>query len=626
MYCIVSNKVIKKTLRSFLVSVFLLCGLSAFLNAQLFISMEADTRSTLDDLFLDEDEVQEIVADEFFQTQDSLGEVLQSETSVNVKSSGKGALETVSIRGLQSKNIQVILNGIPLQRDSTGTTNISNIPISQIEKIEILKNPAPSLGYNASAVVFITTKTYLPDEKHARVYADYSNLNTSKVSAGVGGQIKKVNWNFDASNQRSNGFMDHSDYRKKSASGSLNYDLSGDGYIRLYSIYSGNRLNLSGGTDVPIDQWDGKKEKAAQSYVDWQEDEFVQTSLSGKIDNDIVPLIFLVSRSDLKTDSFSFGSDTDIKNYENRYKLSGDVLENFNIGLEHTYSKFKTNASWVNNESNTIKVNSGFVNYIFEKSKFKVNLSARLDDSSEHDRTTSYGTIINYYANDEYRLFTSLGRSFNTPTFADLNSATEQLSTERNDYVDLGLAYKKDFLDLKASIFFSKTKDKIGLREVSPWVWGSFNMAKDRRKGIDFEGKYKYKYVDFIASYTYLSAQTKENSSSEYAQTYFTPKHNFNFVVAYEKNSYDFKLTSSYTAKQYTNIGEAGTKLPGFALFNFYASQKFGNLKFFASIENLLDERYATNGSYYSWQTPSEIYYPAPTRTFMLGVSYDFNL
>ncbi len=626
MYCIVSRRIIKKTLRSFLVSVFLLCGLSAFLNAQLFISMETDNQSALDDLFLEEDEVQNIIADEFLQTQDSLGEVLQSETSVNVKSSGKGALETISIRGLQAKNILIVLNGIPLQRDATGTTNISNIPISQIEKIEILKNPAPSLGYNASAVVFITTKTYLPDEKHANIYADYGSFDTNKLSVGVGGQVKKLNWNFDASNQRSNGFMNHSDYNKNSASGSLNYDLSGNGFIRLYSVYSDNSLSLSGGTDVPIGEWNGNKEKVAQSYVDWQKDKFMQTSLSGKIDNNMMPIKFLFSRSDLKTDSFSFGSETDINNYENRYKLTGDVLENFNVGVEHTNSKLKTNASWVNNPSNMIKVNSAFGNYIFEKSKWKINLNARADDSSEHEKTLSYGTIINYSLDDKYQLFTSLGKSYNTPTFADLNGATESLSPEKNKYIDFGVNYKKDFLDLKASVFFSTTEDKIGIREISPWVWGSFNMAKDKRKGVDFEGKYQYKYFNFLASYTYLSSQTKENAGAEYTRTYFTPKHNFNFVVSYEKNSYDFKLISLYTSKQYTNNGDAGTKLPSFKLFNFYASKKLGQTKFFISIENILDEKYATNGSYYSWQSPSEIYYPAPPRIFMVGVSYDFNL
>jgi len=69
----------------------------------------------------------------------TLAEALDSVPGVSVRSfGGLGALSTISIRGLGSENVLVLLDGIPLN-PTGGTVDLSDIPLDSLERIEILR-------------------------------------------------------------------------------------------------------------------------------------------------------------------------------------------------------------------------------------------------------------------------------------------------------------------------------------------------------------------------------------------------------------------------------------------------------------------------------------------------------
>ena len=94
-----------------------------------------------------------ITAEEIAQSgQQTMVEVLQSLGGVEIASNGgAGQVSSVFIRGANSNHTLVLVDGIRLNSATTGTTALENIPISQIERIEIVPGPMSGL-YGSDAI------------------------------------------------------------------------------------------------------------------------------------------------------------------------------------------------------------------------------------------------------------------------------------------------------------------------------------------------------------------------------------------------------------------------------------------------------------------------------------------
>ena len=84
--------------------------------------------------------------------QSTLVEVLRTQPGLEVTSNGgMGATSNVFIRGAINNHTVVLVDGIRLSSATLGTTAFENIPVSQIEHIEILRGVGSSL-YGADAI------------------------------------------------------------------------------------------------------------------------------------------------------------------------------------------------------------------------------------------------------------------------------------------------------------------------------------------------------------------------------------------------------------------------------------------------------------------------------------------
>ncbi|MDA0747851.1 MAG: TonB-dependent receptor plug domain-containing protein, partial [bacterium] len=77
----------------------------------------------------------------------SVPEVLSSSAGVQVKRlGGLGSFSTISIRGSSSEQVEVYLDGIPLNSAVGGGVDLGNLPLSQVEQIEVYRGAAASGG------------------------------------------------------------------------------------------------------------------------------------------------------------------------------------------------------------------------------------------------------------------------------------------------------------------------------------------------------------------------------------------------------------------------------------------------------------------------------------------------
>lgn len=91
----------------------------------------------------------------------TLPEVLDQQAGVRVtKMGGPSAFSTLSIRGSNSDQVLVVLDGIPLNSSSGGPVDLSRIPLGNVKRIEIYRGVAPIFFGNSSigGVISISTR------------------------------------------------------------------------------------------------------------------------------------------------------------------------------------------------------------------------------------------------------------------------------------------------------------------------------------------------------------------------------------------------------------------------------------------------------------------------------------
>jgi vitamin B12 transporter len=101
----------------------------------------------------------EDIRNQGFQT---LPDVLRLVPGVAVSNSGgRGSLSQVRIRGAEANQGLVVVDGVPINDVNNGDADIANLPVDNIERIEIIRGPQSGIwGPNAqSGVISITTKT-----------------------------------------------------------------------------------------------------------------------------------------------------------------------------------------------------------------------------------------------------------------------------------------------------------------------------------------------------------------------------------------------------------------------------------------------------------------------------------
>lgn len=101
-----------------------------------------------------------IVADSIEGKNRDLPDVLKSISGVVVnRTGGFGQYSTTSIRGCGSNQVQVYLDGLPLNSAQSGTVDISKIPLGALNEITVYKTSSPLIlmGENAGGVIFLST-------------------------------------------------------------------------------------------------------------------------------------------------------------------------------------------------------------------------------------------------------------------------------------------------------------------------------------------------------------------------------------------------------------------------------------------------------------------------------------
>jgi len=135
----------------------------------------------------------------------SIPDLLREVVGVQVKSLGD-SFSAVSIRGSTAEQVMVYLDGVPLNRAAGGAVNLADIPISQVERIEVYRGMTPSSLSEASIGGAILIQTRAPKgAAGGEGYVGAGSYASGEFSVGFGEEKGRGGWRIAADGGLSDG-------------------------------------------------------------------------------------------------------------------------------------------------------------------------------------------------------------------------------------------------------------------------------------------------------------------------------------------------------------------------------------------------------------------------------------
>ena len=570
----------------------------------------------------------------------SLSELLQRQPSIEISNNGgQGKVSTFSIRGTSSTHSIVLIDGIRINAATSGFTAIENIPLSQIEKIEILRGPASSLyGPDAiGGVIQIFTKKGLEGFK-PYIGIGYGRYNTSSLQTGLRGGDSQTTYAINFSGINTDGFsafvpnlaspsntfnLDKDKYKNYGLSTSLNHKINESYEVNFQYLLTQakNKYDNSYAYYYPgIDFRNTSRNEAyslalnAQINSAWKSSIKISRGIDEYVDKQLYDwnLYTYIAQNNLyKTTQDQF-------TWQNNIELSKGTLTLLYDRLEQ---KIKTTEYYQKNK----RVNDGFmIGYSLIENKHNFQTNIRKDFNSNYDDSLTGNIGYAYMINQNWTFATSAGTAFVSPTFnfayatADPDArGNPDLKPEKSKNVEASIRYKNDTRALSFTAFDNEIRDFI-IYTYGMTPQSTANLNKAKIQGFSVMGS------QFIGHFQISGSVTSQSPKNEDTEKYLPYRSALlgNINLNYFIGNWNFGLENTGSGSRYDD--KANTrKISGYVLTNFVADYKFSDqLKINLRLNNALDKDYTLNieGN----PNTTGFKYQTPGRSLFANLHYDF--
>ena len=403
-----------------------------------------------------------------------------------VTNGGPGSTSGVFMRGANTAQTLVLIDGLRVGSSTSGTTPFEAIPLDQIDHIEILRGPASSL-YGADAVggvIQIFTRRG-GDALSANVEAGYGTHATSSVFGGVSGSGSDGAWRYalQAGYRGSDGFNaiynpdnfsynpDRDGYHDGNVSGSLSYRFAPEQEVSAQAFRS--RLNAQFDSGPGFDD---RTITTVESYSVASRNRLTSTWTS---------TLSAAETRDDSDSSTSFGP-SQFNTRQRLYSWQNDLRPGYGLLTllgERREERVDSDTPFAVTSRDTNSI-AGI--YQLRQGAQSVQASLRHDDSSQFGGRTTGTAAYGYEFVPSLRGTASYGTAFRAPTFNDLyfpGFSNPALQPEESRNAELALRYSGDALSLGVVAYRNRVRDLIVFE-----CDANFNCAPQNVENATLEG------------------------------------------------------------------------------------------------------------------------------------------
>jgi vitamin B12 transporter len=421
----------------------------------------------------------------------SLAELLGARAGMETTlSGGLGQPSAVFMRGAEARHTMVLIDGLRVGSATNGGTAFENIPLNQIERIEIVPGPLSSL-YGSDAIGGVIQIFTRRGREGASARIGAGSYGTREISGSYGRHADGNELALSAGALESAGFdatrpsipfgQHHPDadrYRNRNFSGRWGRDLGAGHSLGLTAFSSEGTTHFDAG--------------AATDDVNRQVLQAFSLASRNRITDTWSSLLRLGTTRD---DSSSVGAfpgyfqtDQHQASWQNEIALGPGTLLG---GLEYLDQRVESHALFKRTGRAT---RSGFAGYGGRYGAHGLQLNARHDDNDQFGAHNTGSAGYSYRVSPAWRLRAGVGTAFKAPTFNDLYFpdlppfffSNPDLRPERSRSREAGVNYDGAGRQFSATLFDIRITDLITVfTDPVTFVSTTRNLSRARIEGLE---------------------------------------------------------------------------------------------------------------------------------------------
>ncbi|GAB2882228.1 TonB-dependent receptor [Pseudoduganella ginsengisoli] len=556
----------------------------------------------------------------------SITDVLQRQRGIEIsRNGGPGTNSSVFIRGANSNQNVVLVDGVRIGSSTSGAANWSALPLQAIDHIEIVYGPMSAL-YGADAIggviqIFTKKGAGAPAVTGAvGIGSQKTRTYEGSVYGATGGE-HSFSYAVSAAKEESDGFSatlpgnfsfngDKDGYVRENAAGQFGFQLAKGHDVGLVFLNSRTNGQIDSGT--PVIFYDARSIQKQKNVGVFTKNQFLPLwhstlQYTQSEDNSL-------SDSGVRSTTSSIISKQHEWTWQNDIAIGADTLQ---VLFNHRKEEVVSGTTPALGKERTTK--SVAAAYNMKRGEHLASVSVRNDDNSQYGNKATGAIGYGYRISNTLRANATFGTSFRAPSFNELYYplyGNPDNKPEKGRNFEAGLQYHDGATELSVTAYRNKLTDMLVSTTPCPkndpvkYPYGcAYNVNHVTLEGVTLAAAHRLGAFNFTASADFQDPKDETTGKSLQRRA----KEHGTATVDYTAGPLVAGVEWQVSGKRFDDAANRN-RLGGYGLVNLFATYRLtSDWSLLARVNNATDKSYEVAR-----------YYGVPGTTYYASIRYGF--